>query len=233
MQHEWISLPFTHHQNECLITISQSCCASISQDYPSASFCRLLNDFYILYFFFFWAYTFYMFPLHPLSADRWTAFTLNTYASYFIGPVTLPQPTWLSSSASHLHVCLQEKTNHSRQKESHHLLFSAHTHSHSSLFPLHHLPDCLSPNCFCLHGWNVCVRTFVCAGLFLSLHENVRSVSKVFDGNVLKTLNILGWLQGDHQGGCYYTGEGGRKAELSQMISGLLTKCARFSPYWY
>lgn len=35
------------------------------------------------------------------------------------------------------------------------------------------------------------VRMFVCAHLFLSLHENVRSVSKFFNGNVIKSLNIL------------------------------------------
>lgn len=35
------------------------------------------------------------------------------------------------------------------------------------------------------------VRMFVCAHLFLSLHENVRSVSKFFNGNVLKSNNIL------------------------------------------
>lgn len=37
----------------------------------------------------------------------------------------------------------------------------------------------------------MCVCTFVSARLFLSLHENVRSVSEVFDGNVLKSLDIL------------------------------------------
>lgn len=141
--------------------------------------------FHSLLILFFWVYI-YVLAFHPLSADIGRAFTLNPDASYLDSLVLLcsPQPSRLSCSASH--VCLPGNKSFP-PKQSHHVLFFARTHSHSSPFP-HHIIIYLIAYLLIassLHGWNACVCAHLCVhACFLSLR--VRSASQVFDVTFLK-----------------------------------------------
>lgn len=175
MQHEWIWSPFTHHQNECLIRISQSCCVSVFQDYPSVPSADPLMTLTI-YVPFFLEHTFCMFQLfiHQGQIEEQLYIKNLQILLRSTDPVTFPQPSTLSLSASHSHVCLREETNHSRQNNS--------TMSCSSLTLIHIHPLSLSIIYLIAYlliaslymaGMYVCARLYLCvyAGSFPSAWE--------------------------------------------------------------